>query len=164
MSTITTEKLADNVLHISRITSVILIVSYTVCVWFNMRTHHSIYDTLFLKDENRDEVQHTSLKRDRLTLVVEACEVSETFLGLILIPLIEKFTEHLTAIDEAWDDTMNLAMSHILGSTVQTAIFNTTLVVLAGWALDKQIDLVFELFNIILVILSIIVVGNFLRD
>ncbi len=59
---------------------------------------------------------------------------------------------------------MNLAMSHILGSTVQTAIFNTTLVVLAGWALDKQMNLVFELFNIILVILSIVVVGNFLRD
>jgi Ca2+:H+ antiporter len=59
---------------------------------------------------------------------------------------------------------MNLAMSHILGSAVQAAIFNTSLVVLAGWALGKQMNLDFELFNIILVILSIIVVGNFLRD
>jgi Ca2+:H+ antiporter len=191
MPAIIPEKLADNVLRISRITSVILIVSYTVYVWFNMRTHHSIYNNLFLKDETRDELQATSLERDRLTLtecvialflgiglvsfiavhlveripfIVEACGVSETFVGLILIPLVEKFAEHLTALDEAWDDSMNLAMSHILGSTVQTAIFNTPLVVLAGWASGKQMNLDFELFNIILVILSIIVVGNFLRD
>jgi Ca2+:H+ antiporter len=122
------EKLADNVLRISRITSVILIASYTVYVWFNMLMHHSIYNTLFLKDESRDELRPTSHKRDRLTLtecaialflgiglfsfiavhlvegipfIIEASRVSETFVGLILIPLVEKFAEHLCALDEA---------------------------------------------------------------
>lgn len=32
--------------------------------------------------------------------------VPDQFLGLILIPLVEKAAEHLTAIDEAWDDQM----------------------------------------------------------
>ena len=32
--------------------------------------------------------------------------VPDQFLGLILLPLVEKAAEHLTAIDEAWDDQM----------------------------------------------------------
>lgn len=59
---------------------------------------------------------------------------------------------------------MNLALSHVLGATIQTALFNAPLVVIASWGLGKTLDLNFELFTIIIVILSIIVVGNFLRD
>jgi Ca2+:H+ antiporter len=156
-----------------------------------MRTHDSIYNNLFLIVKSRDESQPKSLKRNKLTLteyiialflgiglvsfiavhlvdgipfIIKAYGISETFLGLILIPLVENYTGYLTALEKAWDDSMNLVVSHILGSTVQTTIFNTPLVVLAGWASGKQMNLDFELLNIILVILSIIVVGNFLRD
>jgi Ca2+:H+ antiporter len=34
--------------------------------------------------------------------VVEA-GIPDQFLGLIMLPLVEKAAEHLTAIDEAWD-------------------------------------------------------------
>ena len=59
---------------------------------------------------------------------------------------------------------MNFALAHILGATVQTALFNSSLVVIVGWGLDKAMDLNFEVFNIVILIMSIIVVGNFLRD
>ena len=36
--------------------------------------------------------------------------------------------------------------------------------VLVGWGLDKEMGLNFEIFMIVLVVLSILVVGNFLRD
>lgn len=39
---------------------------------------------------------------ERIEDVVEA-GVPDQFLGLILLPLVEKAAEHLTAIDEAWD-------------------------------------------------------------
>ena len=35
-------------------------------------------------------------------------------MGLILVTLVEKFAEHLTANDEAFDNTMNLVLSHSL--------------------------------------------------
>jgi Ca2+:H+ antiporter len=78
--------------------------------------------------------------------------------------LVEKFAEHLTAIDEAYDNTMNLALSHVLGATIQTALLNAPLVVIVGWGLNKDMNLNFDLFTIVTVILSILVVGNFLRD
>lgn len=41
---------------------------------------------------------------------------------------------------------------------------NAPLVVIVGWGLDKDMDLNFEIFMIVLLVLSILVVGNFLRD
>jgi hypothetical protein len=38
----------------------------------------------------------------RIEDVVEA-GIPDQFLGLIMLPLVEKAAEHLTAIDEAWD-------------------------------------------------------------
>lgn len=85
-------------------------------------------------------------------------------MGLILVPLVEKAAEHLTAVDEAWDNQMNFALAHILGATIQTALFNSSLVVIVGWGLGKAMDLNFEVFNIVVLIMTIIVVGSFLRD
>lgn len=105
-----------------------------------------------------------------LIILVEQIEhvvesgVPDQFLGLILLPLVEKAAEHLTAIDEAYDGVINVALYHCLGPSIQTALFNAPLVVLVGWALDKPMDLNFEIFMIALLVLSILVVGNFLRD
>lgn len=51
-----------------------------------------------------------------------------------------------------------------MGATIQTALFNSSLVVIVGWGLNKSMDLNFEIFNIVVLIMAIIVVGNFLRD
>ena len=59
---------------------------------------------------------------------------------------------------------MNFALAHCMGATIQTALFNSSLVVIVGWGLGKAMDLNFEIFNIVVLIMAIIVVGNFLRD
>ncbi|KAH8656237.1 putative vacuolar calcium ion transporter [Tricladium varicosporioides] len=185
------EHVADRVLHISRFSSILLIGSYAIYIWFQMRTHQSIYDAIFESDENKDVDREEDLKKDKLTFtecvlalvisislvaiiaislveeiefIVEERGVSDSFVGLILVPLVEKFAEHLTAIDEAWDNQMNLALAHVLGATIQTSLFNGPLVVLVGWCMDLPMDLNFSMFNIVVLILAILVVGNFLRD
>lgn len=59
---------------------------------------------------------------------------------------------------------INVALYHCLGPSIQTALFNGPLVVLIAWAIGKPMDLNFEIFMIALLVLSILVVGNFLRD
>lgn len=183
--------LEPKTLNISRITSVILLIAFFIYVYFQMRTHHGLYDSVLEADEERDNDRHIDLKKDKLTLtecvialvialtcvslhavfLVEEIEyivtergVSDAFMGLILVPLVEKAAEHLTAVDEAWDNQMNFALAHILGATIQTALFNSSLVVIVGWGLNKSMDLNFEVFNIVVLIMTIIVVGSFLRD
>lgn len=178
--------ISDKVLNVSRITSFLLLISYIVYVYFQIRTHESIYDAIF-----EEEGQEEAKEKEKLTLtecilaltiaitlvtviainlvenisfIVKERGVSDSFVGLILVPLVEKFAEHLGAIDEAWDNQMNMALAHVLGATIQTSLFNGPLVVLVGWAINKRMDLNFDLFNIIVLILAILVVGNFLRD
>lgn len=183
--------LKTNVLAVSRIASIFLIISYFIYVFFQMRTHHGIYDAILETDEQQNLGRDHELHKPKLTFtecvcaltasitlvtliaialvdeisfIVDERGISDAFVGLILVPLVEKAAEHLTAINEAWDNQMNFALSHVLGATIQTALFNAPLVVLVGWGLNKPMDLNFEVFNIVVLILAILVVGNFLRD
>ncbi|KAL6860530.1 hypothetical protein ACO1O0_004558 [Amphichorda felina] len=185
------EELAYKTLNISRVISVLLMISYAIFVFFQARTHHGIYTAIFEQDEERDADRHGDLNKPKLTMtesiislivavalvtliaiilvlqihhVIEVSSVSDPFMGLILVPLVEKFAEHLTAIDEAWDNQMNLALSHVLGATLQTALFNAPLTVVVGWGLGKGMDLNFDMFNLVMLILSILTVGRFLQD
>jgi Ca2+:H+ antiporter len=156
-----------------------------------MHSHHGIFDAILEGDELKDEDRHKDLRKPKLTLtecvlalvvsvslvtivaislveqiefIVEEHGISDAFMGLILVPLVEKAAEHLTAVDEAYDNQMNFALSHVLGATVQTALFNAPLVVLVGWGLNKRMDFNFAIFDIVMLIMAILVVGNFLRD
>lgn len=186
----TSQKLQDDVLKMSQATSVILILAFAIYIVFNARSQHSIFDEILEADELRDTDHAYDLDKEKLTFsecvlaivtslffvtllaffLVEQIElvvhagIPDQFLGLILLPLVEKAAEHLTAIDEAWDGQMNFALYHCLGPSIQTALFNGPLVVLVGWALGKKMDLNFEIFMVALLVLSILVVGNFLRD
>ncbi|KAK3324222.1 Sodium/calcium exchanger protein-domain-containing protein [Cercophora scortea] len=188
---LTDDELLDKTIDISRSTAVLLIIAYLIYVYFQARTHHGIYDVIFEEDSKRDADKHKDAHRHRLTLtecilalavsialvavlatilvdkihyLVDQRHVSDAFVGLILVPLVEKAAEHLTAIDEAWDNQMNFALSHVLGATLQTALFNGPLVVIVGWGLGKPMGLNFETFDMVVLILAILTVGNFLRD
>ena len=85
------------------------------------------------QDEAKDEDRHRDLAKAKLTFtecvvaiilslvfvsllavflveeiefIVQEKHVPDQFMGLILVPLVEKAAEHLTAIDEAWDNQM----------------------------------------------------------
>ncbi|KAK7743145.1 hypothetical protein SLS53_004230 [Cytospora paraplurivora] len=188
---VTAEALETDVLQVSRVTAVALMIAYFVYVWFMGRTHHGIYEAVFEYDEERDHDRHKDAAKAKYTLpecivalvvaiglvtviaialvheipyIVEHHGVSDPFMGLILVPLVEKAAEHLTAVDEAWDNQMNLALSHVLGATLQTALFNGPLVVIVGWGRNMQMGLDFDIFNLAVLILAILTVGNFLRD
>jgi Ca2+:H+ antiporter len=187
----TNEPIATESLKIARGTAIILLVAFCVYVWFQARSHHGLYEDILEADEERDHDRHKDLRKAKLTLteavlaliialtfvsfmavfLVEKIEymkenhnLSDAFLGLILIPIVEKASEHIPAVDEAYDNQMNFALSHVLGASIQTALLNTPIVVLIGWGLGVPMSLDFEIFDAIVLILAIIVVGNFLRD
>lgn len=59
---------------------------------------------------------------------------------------------------------MNFALSHVLGATLQTALFNAPLTVVIDRGLGKEVmDLNFNIFNLAMLVLSIMVVGRFLQ-
>ena len=185
------EDLDAKATNISQATALVLLVAFFVYLWFQSRSHHGLYEDILSADEQRDHDREKDLAKPKLTLtesivavvislvfvsfmavllvenithLVEESGIKEHFLGLILVPLVEKASEHLTAIDEAYDNQMNFALAHVLGASIQTALLNTPIVVITGWGLQVDMNLNFQLFDAVVLILAIIVVGNFLRD
>jgi len=183
--------LESQALLISHATAIILLIAFAIYVFFQTKSHHGLYMDILEADEERDVDRHRDLTKPKLTLfesliavalaltfvtfmsifLVQQIEymvlhrgISDHFIGLILVPVVEKASEHLTAVDEAYDNQMNFALSHVLGASIQTALLNTPLVVIVGWGLGYNMSMNFELFDAVVLILAIIVVGNFLRD
>ncbi len=182
---------SGHVLIISRVTSIFLMVAYCLYIYFQLRSHNKLYEAMLEHEEEVVNSQAPLHQEPKLCLaeclisltialtlvtmlainlvegipyIVKERGVSESFLGLILVPIVEKAAEHITTVEDACNDHMTGAMFHCLGSTIQTALFNTPLVVLVGWASGIPLDLEFELFNMIVLVLSILVVGSFTRD
>jgi Ca2+:H+ antiporter len=189
---ITQATIDANMLSISYAVAILLLLSYVVFIWFQTASHHGLFTAMLEYDEERDHDRAKDMRKDKLTLtecivalavsvalvtliayalvqeipyIIEEHGLTDPFVGLILVPLVEKAAEHLTAIDEAWDNQMNFALIHCVGATLQTALLNTPLVILVGWGLPNiNMDLNFEIFDIVMLILAILTIGNFLRD
>ncbi|KAF7547910.1 hypothetical protein G7Z17_g7397 [Cylindrodendrum hubeiense] len=142
---LTQGKLDEDVLRISQATSIALIVAFVLYIWYQASSHHSIFDEVIEMDEHGDADRETDMEKPKFTMteVIIAIIISLSFVALLLVFLVEK-------------------IEHVVESG--TALFNAPLVVLIGWAIGKPMDLNFEIFMIALLLLSILVVGNFLRD
>ncbi|KAK5940776.1 hypothetical protein PMZ80_007193 [Knufia obscura] len=187
----TIEQLNHDTRGISHGTAIILIAAFIIYLIYCAFSAHSVFDEILAKDEAMDNDHHRDLAKKKFTFtecviaitisiacvalvavflveqihyIVEERHIPDAFLGFILVPLVEKMAEHITAIDEAYDNQINFALYHCIGPSIQTALFNAPLSVIVSWCLGSTMDLNFEMFMIVILILSTLVVCNFLRD
>jgi len=74
---------------------------------------------------------------------------SQAFIGLIILPIAGNCAELLTAIIVAARGNFDLAIGVSVGSSVQISLFVTPLVILCGWAMQKDMTMYFGLFEIV---------------
>jgi hypothetical protein len=109
-------------LKISRAVAIILLIAFFTYTFFQSKSHDSLFAEIFTSDEHKDEDRHKDLAKEKLTLteciialvfalacvsliavflvleiefMVEERHVADAFVGLILIPLVEKFAGKL---------------------------------------------------------------------
>ncbi|RMZ90092.1 hypothetical protein DV736_g2689, partial [Chaetothyriales sp. CBS 134916] len=185
-ATYTMARLRADTLTISHGVACILVVAFGTFIVYNAVSHDNIFNEVLEADEEMDRDRHKDLRKAKLTLtecliaislalvivsliavfLVEEIEfiVEQKHIPDNFVPLVEKAAEHLTTIDEAYDNMINSALFHCIGPSIQTALFNGPLAVIVSWGLGKSLNLNFEIFMVVLLVLSILVVGNFLRD
>ena len=201
----------DNLSHVaalSRGTSVLLLLVYGAYLFFQLKTHSSLYNEPSQKvgkrrvkveggdfhkqlagmggnltsvgggpkatqtaqdhEEEKEEPQLSMLTAILTLLIVTALvgvcaeflvdsinevtteyNVSPTFVGLILLPIVGNAAEHATAVTVAIKDKMDLAIGVAVGSSMQIALFVLPFVVVLGWILGKEdMNLSFDGFQI----------------
>jgi Ca2+:H+ antiporter len=79
--------------------------------------------------------------------VISDAPLTETFLGLIILPLLSNVAELVTSISVSSRGNIDLAINITVGSAIQIATFMAPFMVLLGWATNKKVELYFDVFQ-----------------
>ncbi|KAI7908073.1 calcium/proton exchanger [Cokeromyces recurvatus] len=171
---------AESILELSRGVSIVLLIVYILYLLFQLKTHTFLYED----EEDETELPSTSLSFSIASLLVIAIIVSvhaeylvgaiegvvqkwginETFVGLILLPIVGNAAEHVSAVTFAMKDKMNLCIGIAVSSSLQIGLLVTPTLVLAGWAIKQPMSLFFEDFETVILFASVLIVNYLIGD
>jgi Ca2+:H+ antiporter len=152
-------------LRMSESVALILLVTYGLSLVFTLRTHRC----LFWSESHHMEGPIWSWRKAALILGLATVGVAieseilvhaateatrtvgltQTFLGLIVVPIIGNAAEHATAVVVARKGQMDLALQIALGSSTQVALLVAPILVFAGVLLGQDMNLVFTPFEVL---------------
>ena len=168
-------------LGLSEAVAVILATTYGFSLLFSLHTHK----TLFCVDPASTPEEATwSVARSLLVLaaatagtvlasellvhsvggVTSGLGITQTFLGLIVIPIIGNAAEHATAVMMARRGKTDLSLQIALGSSTQVALLVAPLLVLAGLLIGHPLNLVFTPLEVVALAVSTGVVAIITLD
>jgi len=167
-------------LHLSEGVGVILVATYLLSLLFSLKTHGSLFGGEPHPVMGRVWSRRTAVivlasatvgvavVSEALVGAVEpmthAIGLSQTFVGLIVIPMVGNAAEHSAAVLVARKGKMDLAFQIALGSSTQIALLVAPLLLLAGVLLGQRMDLAFEPVQVILLGLATGVVALITMD
>ncbi|KAF1797555.1 calcium/proton exchanger [Mucor lusitanicus] len=174
------EDTVESILELSHGVSIVLLIVYILYLLFQLKTHTFLYED----EEDETEVPSTTLPFSVGTLLIVACVVSvhaeylvgaiegvvekwginETFVGLILLPIVGNAAEHVSAVTFAMKDKMNLCIGIAISSSLQIGLLVTPVLVLAGWAINQPMTLFFEDFETVILFASVLIVNYLIQD
>jgi Ca2+:H+ antiporter len=89
--------------------------------------------------------------------VTERVGLSPVFTGVVVLPLLSGFSEYVTAVTMARKNKMDLSVSVALGATLLVALLVVPTLVLTGPLLGHPIDLRFNLYELVAVVMAVVV-------
>lgn len=91
-------------------------------------------------------------------------ELSQVFVGVILVAVIGNAAEHSTAVLMATKNQMDLAFGIAVGSSLQIALFVAPVLVFTSYLVGSPLDLIFTPFEVAAVAISVLIVGFVAMD
>lgn len=176
---------AEDVLMISRASSLVVMCIYLLFLIFQLKTHAHLFDGDEAEDDDEEEDEPELSACSALVLLllvtctialnseylVQSIEgmtstygVPKAFIGVILLPIVGNAAEHTTAVTVAMKGKMDLSISVAVGSSTQVAVFVVPFAVLVGWLVDKPLTLDFRIFDATVLLMSVFLVSSVLHD
>ncbi|KAF4470457.1 hypothetical protein FALBO_2639 [Fusarium albosuccineum] len=85
--------------------------------------------------------------------------LSEPLIGLIILPIVGNIAEYVTVVTVAVRGKLDLAIAVAVGSSIQIALCVTPLTVMAGWALQRKLELTFSVFEMVTLVGTVMLVN-----
>jgi len=170
----------SKLLILSRGTAIVLLIVYGLFLFFQLHTHKHLYED----DEDDGEEPEVTLPFAiaaliLVTVFVAICAeylvgsiegivhqwgISESFVGLVVLPIVGNAAEHLTAVTVAYKNKMDLAIGVAIGSSQQIALMVTPLLVILGWIIGQPMSLYFQVFETAVLFICVIMVNALIMD
>lgn len=167
--------------------SLVLLAVYAAHLVFSLVTHRSFFSGLPPAAETESPKQHTPWSRRRGIAVLAAAtaliawmseilvgsveqaahswDMSQIFVGVIVVAVIGNAAEHSSAILMAWKNRMDLSLSIAVGSSIQVALFVAPLLVLLSHAAGPSpMDLVFTPAEVLAVVVTAVIAAQIASD
>ena len=173
-------EIISGVLMVSRLTAIVLMASYALLLFFQLKTHSDLMSgsshgheepTMELRDAGILLLVATlfvSLMAEIMVHSVEAAGeaigLSAVFIGVILLPLFGNAAEHFTAVVVAGKNRMDLSIGIAVGSSVQIAAFVAPLVILVSWIVGLDLSFEFGLLETAACMLAVLIANSISRD
>jgi len=168
-------------LILSRGTAIVMLIIYGLFLFFQLKTHKKLYES---PDEEEEEEKGMTWPVSLfclavITVLVAVCSeylvdsidgitkawgISETFAGMILLPIVGNAAEHLTAVTVSIKGKIDLAIGVAVGSSQQIAMMVTPFMVILGWIIGQPMSLYFEIFETAVLFMTVIVVFALVLD
>jgi Ca2+:H+ antiporter len=165
--------------HLSVAVALALVAMYLAGLFFSLRTHKHLYTEEVGKYEPRWSILRSILTLLAATLAVAwVSEIlvgsieplvaqlgwTELFIGVVFIAIIGNAAEHTSAVTVALKNRMDLALQISIGSATQIAMLVAPLLVLISLFFQSPMSLVFNTFELVAIVLSVIMVNLIVAD
>ena len=180
--------------RLSSAVALVLILVYGLMLLFSMRTHTYLYEVGLAEielaeiengNQGTDNAPHnvniwlwigvlfaatilvaieSELLVDTLQEAISSLGLTSLFTGVILLPIIGNAAEHATAVTVAMKNNMNLSLSVAVGSSLQIALFVAPVLVLTGLAIGQPMDLNFNPFELVAVVVAVLITNSVSSD
>lgn len=147
-------------LAISREISLLMVGMYCLYIFFQMKTHKSLFEGEAGEDDEDEEPQFSYLFAlialaivavlisflsdfmvESVSGAAEGLHLSKYFIGLVLIPIVGNVAEHASAIIMAAKGKLDIAVGIALGSSIQIGMFVMPLLVFIAWIFGQPLNM-----------------------
>ncbi len=170
-------------LALSEVVAVVMLMVYVAGLYFSFYTHQDIFGT---EHEEVAEAEGPIAPLRRSITILAGCTImvallsevlvksvesvsqsmglSEFFIGLIIIPIIGNAAEHSSAVLMAVKNKLDVSIEIAVGSSIQIILLVFPVMILAGWATGHPMSVIFNRYELIALIASVIVVSKVVSD
>ncbi|XP_072980909.1 vacuolar cation/proton exchanger 2-like [Typha angustifolia] len=174
---------------LSRFSSCIMLVAYASYLFFQLKSHRSLYNPIVEEEDNEDDTDQEEAPEitqweaicwlsvltiwisilsgylvDAIQGASDSLNMPVAFISVILLPIVGNAAEHASAIMFAMKDKLDITLGVAIGSSTQISMFVIPFCVVIGWMMGKQMDLNFQLFETATLFITVLVVAFMLQE
>lgn len=163
----------SKMVSVSIIASVVLLSIYILGLIFSLYTHSNLFILSEEKIEMNENNKKNSIKIffilifitillyfvsekliNNVTVFVSEYNISQEFLGIIMIPLLGAFGENATSTVCALKNKVDVSLETAIGSSIQITMFVIPILIISSTMVGISLTMLFSTFQIIMLVLS----------